>query len=559
MNRRLAFLLSVGAILVMNVALYWAQQSERDWRTLFSSQPVFEGKTITYWLEHWQQQDGKRNVGAETAIRAIGAKGIPVLIQWIRRSPNFGFGLNYPVIADQVFEKLGPEAAPAIPELIKIIGQNSDYPETALVSIGRPAVPLLAERLVQTLADTNYPFYKGAHRIEVRKTSGYYVRNCILNILEQMDTNAEAALPALITVVSTPLPDFRFDIYRHNPSKTLAVVGRNHPETVVPVLLQAFTGPPAGRGEVAQAMLVLGANQSAAFLPVLLRVIHDGTTNDENRIAIAEALATIGRHQPETVVPELIRAFTNSAVRYQGSIAKALSEFGPAARSALPVLLAASHGQDLNLRREAAVAAKIVAPDNSEALVPLIKEINYTEDYRRPAIYALGQLGTNALAAVPALLKCLDHPHTQTRADAIRALNDIGVSSDEYISALGDNLSCTNRTVAELADETLANLAGHCQWAYVTLLKKGMCGPVSREDHSRIKEQLVTIARANPEFLRFCMGVNNANEYYAVTTIFQELYPGEPSGVRQPEPMKTNADQSGLRYPNSATPVLRLQ
>ena len=84
----------------------------------------------------------------------------------------------------------------------------------------------------------------------------------------------------------------------------------------------------------------------------------------------------------------------------------------PAARSALPVLLAASHGQDLNLRREAAVAAKIVAPDNSEALVPLIKEINYTEDYRQPAIYALGQLGTNALPAVPALLKCLDHPHT---------------------------------------------------------------------------------------------------------------------------------------------------
>ena len=123
--------------------------------------------------------------------------------------PREGLDFNYPGHALKGFEFLGPAAKPAIPGLIKIIGLNQDYPERALLCIGKDAVPPLADKLVETLSDTNNPFYQGAIRTEVRKSSGYFVRGRILSVFDRMGTNAEAALSALVITASTNLPPFR--------------------------------------------------------------------------------------------------------------------------------------------------------------------------------------------------------------------------------------------------------------------------------------------------------------------------------------------------------------
>ena len=142
----------------------------------------------------------------------------------------------------------GPTAKAAVPDLIKAIGQNQNYPERALVVIGKDAVPQLADKLVETLSDTNNPYYFTGIRMAVRTSSGYFIGDRILGVLNQLGTNAEVALPALIQTVMINRQQTYYlregnwlgGGFYQNPYNVLAHVGQNHPEVVVPILLNEF-------------------------------------------------------------------------------------------------------------------------------------------------------------------------------------------------------------------------------------------------------------------------------------------------------------------------------
>lgn len=430
-------------------------------------------------------------------------------------TPNFNY--YYPLL--KAFEILGPDGKPAVPYLIKSLGLNFDCSERALVSIGSNAVPELADKLLATLSDTKDPFYFGGIKMNVRNESGYFIRGRILSVFDRMGTNAEAALPALIFTASTNLPVFREWLYRQNYYKTLAIVGQNHPDTVIPVLLKKFTSSAPERGEIAEALAIFGTNQAKACLPTLVMALSDKKTDDSGRIQIGQTvsvmagsspddlvpvflaamkdqsnpepvrcymagyLAKVGIDKSDIVVPALMAVYTNSSLYGRSSIAGALAQFPKQSRSMVPLMLSdaqrpSEQPWENYWRINLTLAMKTIAPDMPGTLAPLLNDLNNSQaGIRQQTIYALGNLGTNGYEAVPALLKCLSHPDAQTRIDATQALNKIGANSDEYISQLANNLSSANYFLCQASAHTLAELSTNSHLAFIALFKAMTLSP----------------------------------------------------------------------------------
>ena len=564
MKRRLQILITIGAVVLFCGLIYWSKQTGELSRSVLTFEPTYEGQTVSYWMTHWYQQYGQPNLQAHEAIRTMGANAAPYLGEMMAKrsmvdagTPNF----NYYEPLLQAFEVLGPDAQPATPYLIKSLGLNFNSSERALVSIGKGAVPPLADKLVESLSDTKEPYYYTGIRMAVRKTSGYFIRDRILGVLSQLGTNAEAALPALIQTVATNRQQLYYlregnwmgGGFFADPYNVLARVGQNHPEIVVPILLDEFSNSSLPilanekaqgaalqkRNHIIQAMKVFGTNQARVFLPVLVAAMSEKRTNDLSRIqtgdtlveigsdqpaililvflaaladqsnpesvrcAMAGYLAKMGTNQPDLVVPALKSAYTNASLYGRSSIAGALAVFPEQSRSMVPLMLADCERKmekrwDNQWRIRLTAATKAIAPDLSGTLESLLKDLNDNQGgIRQQTISALGNLGTNALEAAPALLKCLSHPDTQTRIDATRALNKMGFESDEYINVLGDNLSCSNEFMVEEAEETLGRMAGHSTVAFITLVKNGVSGNISGRFKDGATSQLGISMRTN--------------------------------------------------------------
>ena len=187
-------------------------------------------------------------MGSNAALYLGKMMANPNKINWV----VFDFNYFEPLL--QAFQELGPNGKPAIPYLIKSLGRNCDYSERALICIGPDNVPPLADKLLATLRDTKNPFYHGSIRMGVHKDSGFFIRDQILSVFDRMGTNAEAALPALAFAASTNLPVYHVWLNRQNLYTTLAIVGRNHPEVVVPTLLKKFANSAEERGDIAKAI-----------------------------------------------------------------------------------------------------------------------------------------------------------------------------------------------------------------------------------------------------------------------------------------------------------------
>ena len=595
MRKATLILVAVGALLISCVWLFLHKPDEGGWSELFSLEPKDEGHTFTYWMEHWHLQYGQRNIQAELALRAMGVKAVPYLVKWISKDPERAL---------EGFKVLGPVAKPAIPDLIKIIGQNRDFPDRALLCIGKDAVLPLADRLVETLSDTNYPFVQGAIRMEVRKTSGFYIRGCILKVLSQMGTNAEAAVPALIKCLNS-----KTSHHQAEAAGALASVGRNQPDIVMPVLINAFTNAnlisnpgrsywPWGsgsaqssiagalgslggsrpnvvipflinvltncdaktgnRGAVAGALAQVGRDKTDVILPVLIYALTNGDASAADRDSIAGSVASVGHAQPDVIVPALIFAFTNSTIKAQAGIADALATLGNDSQSAIPFLLLAGQSEDWQLRARVAVAVKKIAPQTPNALAPLIKNLEGQDSYARyRALYELGRLGTNALEALPALAKCLHDPNSQTRTDTERCIQNINIFSDEIILGLGKNLSYTNSFTSGEAVSTLGRFADRSKLAFLMLVKNEVNGSVGRDDREQIKYTLVNISRVDVTFLLECLDDPDASVRSGALRVFYDLERLVPDSIPILRRMTTNDPNLDLR--SRAADVLRLQ
>jgi HEAT repeat protein len=555
----------------------------------------------------------------------MGLKAAPYLAEMMTKRAMVDAGtpdLNYYEPLLQAFEVLGPDAQPAAPYLIKSLGRNFNCSERALISIGKGAVPLLADKLVETLSDTNNPYYFTGIRMAVRTTNGCFIRDRILIVLNQLGTNAEAALPALIQTVATNRHQLYYlregnwmgGGFYQDPYNVLARVGQNHPEIVVPILLNEFSNSALPqveaqrfardiatqkRRQIIAAMSVLGTNQAGAFVPVLINALSDKTTNDWSRIQMGEtltdicgnqpnvlipvflaaltnnandegikcglagSLVKIARNQPDIVVPALITVYTNSGIEGRSSVAGMLAEFGDKSRSMVPLLILDSHNKDLPINRPSwkialAVAAKKIAPENTNALSALIYDLEKSDGgTQQQRFRAFGELGTNGMDAVPVMLKFLTNDVTQLRCDAIEALNAIGVKSDEYIYNLAQTIHDTNYFVADYSQSALCSLATNSQLAFNTVLKKVINGSAGRDARQQAKYRLIDISRENPQFLLEALDDPDPLVRSGDLYVFYDLARSVSDSIPKLRELAANDPDSNVR--SQAADVLKLQ
>ena len=140
---------------------------------LWSREPVYDGVTLSAWLDQlWPMRIPwiVRNERAVQAVRSIGTNAIPWLLTDLNAGRNRSlnklerFFIRYRVIplanpaicqnrAMTGFAALGELGAPAVPELLRIVEEHSSHGPAllSLAYIGKPALPALAQCLTNPI------------------------------------------------------------------------------------------------------------------------------------------------------------------------------------------------------------------------------------------------------------------------------------------------------------------------------------------------------------------------------------------------------------------------
>ncbi len=221
------------------------------WRASGDREPVYEGRTLTSWLDHhvassaaWPPYNSPGWKKADEALRAIATNGIPVLLKMIRaKDPprfvlkvfnlagryrwthfHYRYALERNEEAEYAFEVLKERAVGAVPGLIKIYEENVSPSSQrcaalALGHIGRgatPAVPALLKRFSHTNADVR--FYAVSAVMSIRgepgvvvpaltsalKDSNVNVRWNALVGLSMFGSVARPAVPEILKMLNDP-------------------------------------------------------------------------------------------------------------------------------------------------------------------------------------------------------------------------------------------------------------------------------------------------------------------------------------------------------------------
>ncbi len=170
-------------------------------QALHSRQPSAQGQPLDTWLEDYDDDTLELGTTAADAVREMGTNALPALLELIRsrdgrlkvalldfleRHAAIRIALNPASYRQERaiggFHALGPVAAPAIPELIALLGEPyaSDAAARALNALGPDTVPPLARAV--TDADPA-------------------VRARAAQILGWLGPEARAAVPALVAAL----------------------------------------------------------------------------------------------------------------------------------------------------------------------------------------------------------------------------------------------------------------------------------------------------------------------------------------------------------------------
>ena len=337
----------------------------------------------------------------------------------------------------------------------------------ALSNLGAPAVPAL----VQKLADKNY-------------------RRLVIEVLGEIGAGAEAAVPALVELLSQAGDDadLRREIF-------IALASIGPKATAATSAMMKILQDPATPDAQAGATYVLARIGEKKALPVLQQLIK--VASDERVLrSAAWALVTLDPQNAENVklvMPHLLKATSAELPLVRKEAMTAFTTLGPAAIAALPSLLEhAATDTDASVRMQSLQGLAAILAPASQALPVAIASLDDPDaKVRNAARYLLGTLGKeahsaapllretlrrgdeldrilsawalvhvepskeNAQAAIPLLLTALQHPNPRVRVEAAATLGTIGAGSKEVRSALEAAQNDQDPLVKEAVDTAL--------------------------------------------------------------------------------------------------------
>jgi HEAT repeat protein len=355
--------------------------------------------------------------------------------------------------AAHALERLGPKAKPAVPALVK--GLKSRYQGVRFVSsdalgkIGGPETLAVVPALVAALDDEDRGVRiraaealagLGAGKETVPKIvrwlwdDGPYFN--LPALLGRIGPDAWMAAPPLLACLDGTEPWMRDDV------KTALdqVMPRVPGATIAGSIAALKASDPAGRFRAAYE---------------LGRLIEESPQAGGGVVALEEAIS-----DPDPLVRQMAAAV--------------LGRLGQRAITAgLALVRAARDDPDESVRRIA-----VLGLGGAGAVLTLVEMLrNPSDDVRRRAAAALGQLGPRAATASPAMIAALKGQSTPTRAAILSALGRVGAANEATLPTLLSALNDPSEEIREAAASTLSGLVGSHREAVMPALLKAMNDP----------------------------------------------------------------------------------
>jgi HEAT repeat protein len=191
---------------------------------------------------------------------------------------------------------------------------------------------------------------------------------------------------------------------------------------------------------------------SRGAVPGLIAVMESEAVPWFTRRQAALTLGRLGPHATEAV-PVLIKLLDDDEGPAANSprlwAIKALALFGPAARDAVPPLakILDDSAAESVVRLSVIEALWRIGPAHPQTIPLLLRRVQSpvsTETERElqlAAVEALGAIGSPANAAVPALVRLLDHPDEHLRREAVTALGRMNTAAEITVEPLLNSLA----------------------------------------------------------------------------------------------------------------------
>lgn len=462
---------TVLALTLLGVS-YWAWQ-----RYHHPATPTYDGKTLEQWIADLDDPDYAISDRAADVLTRAGAEAVPILLDARARGD-----IRLHRRAAAVLIRIGAPAAPGLTAMLRDSPQEPRL-ETTLVRLGAAAVPALraalrddkepeaAARILAWIGPPATDAVPDLIALLQRRTASAAARGAAAVALGHIgEPNAE-----IVPALSAALGDGKKEV-RSAAADALGWIGPSAREALpallaalkdeeVSVVNQACTalsfigesaaaaplvelfhkGPAETQAEAGRALWRLGAKAESILpaLPASAQGSLDKTAPARNLLVSFGPLA----------VPVLTDALRSEAAARRETAAEILGRIGPPARSAVSALLAALQDKTPSVSLIAAMALAEIDPTRAGPAVPLLADALDTPG----AAQALAHLGSDARAAVPALIAALKPrkdaaQETLLRSGAQLALARIGTPA---VPALIQTIKDKKDNVCPLAAEAL--------------------------------------------------------------------------------------------------------
>jgi len=382
--------------------------------------------------------------------------------------------------AMQSLRSLGADGEKAIvPILVDELKDPATRVQAAgeLAQFGREAskaaVPALKDMLTDTDAETRLQAAQALVRIGGKEevTAAAAVLSALLT--EEQRPNVKSMAASALRQLGPEYARLIRPVYREmlkdpqssqrlTAARQLLQEGDEDRKLVVPVLRELLkAGQPYERTQAAQLLVQADPDRADEAVAALRGMIQDRQT----RQAAVSALAGMGPDHAAVAVPILREMLRDADISSRHQAINTLGQLGPAAKDALPEL-----AELLTERQYGFMVANTLGRIGGDAVPALVKALESGDQQtQRAAVQALGQIGPDAAAAVPTLLKMLTAPDRSGSRQMVQfALQRIGPAVAPELAKL---LIAEETAVRRAAAEALQRFGGDARSALPALEK----------------------------------------------------------------------------------------
>jgi len=350
----------------------------------------------------------------ESFAKLFKESAIPLLVSGLK-DPDADVRSSTAFVLAEVAESLPDEKSLAVGTLASALRDpDTQVRWAAAWALGRlrPIDPKVADSLIEMVRDRTTRVRRGAS-IHVMlwdrdgggggwssgKADGEMLRLAAIQALEGSPCESAAAVLALVDAFHD-----NDRLIRLHAVSALGVIGREA-RLAVPALTEA-----------------LRSNEIVAG--VLGQECAPGTNSVPLAVAAAAALGNFGA-EALGAVPDLITRLSDLDPVVRDEAATALGRIGPAAAAAVPALIDSIKSDRPGEPSSSAIEA-LQQIDPAEAVSVLIEMLRDPElDRRSTAVNALGELGPQANAAIPDLIRARTDPDSELREAIDHAIQNI--------------------------------------------------------------------------------------------------------------------------------------